>query len=483
MKSDKITERAVLAGICKYGRTGINEVADLITEDSFFDDSNRVIFRCITEILENSTKVDIPSILSVAHKFNCHEFLSQDTEVAYLRSIFSFNVEMESVRALSKKVRKLQIIREAHKKLQDANDALQELTGDEDIGEILTAIEAPIYEFSTGLELTDTQPELLFDEAEEYLQYLQENPSERVGLSTGYPYLDESIGGGLRRKSVTLFAARPGVIKSLCAKCVAVHNAKLSIPVLLLDTEMSKEDQLHRSIAGESSVSIREIETGKFGTDVAYTHQVFKAAQEMKDVPLYYKSIAGKSFEEIKSIIRRWLLTCVGYEDDVLNDCLVIYDYFKLMSSEILDEMSEFQALGFQIGKLHDLTVKYDFPVLSYVQLNRDGITKEDSSAISQSDRLEWLATSVGMFKIKTETEVNEDGRGGGDVKFLPIKGRHGMNIAQGDYICFQRDGHIGQLHELGTKFNFLQQQKENAEGFTGYNGNTGVADESNFEF
>ena len=85
------------------------------------------------------------------------------------------------------------------------------------------------------------------------------------------------------------------------------------------------------------------------------------------------------------------------------NDCLVVYDYLKLMSSSsINNNMQEYQALGFQITNLHNLAVKLDFPCLSFVQLNRDGITKESTDAVSGSDRLNWLCTSFSIFKLKS---------------------------------------------------------------------------------
>ena len=83
----------------------------------------------------------------------------------------------------------------------------------------------------------------------------------------------------------------------------------------------------------------------------------------------------------------------------------------KLMSSAcyIWNNIQEYQALGFQITNLHNLAVKYDFACLAFVQLNRDGITKESTDAVSGSDRLIWLCTSFSIFKEKS---AEETGRG-----------------------------------------------------------------------
>ena len=87
-----------------------------------------------------------------------------------------------------------------------------------------------------------------------------------MGISTGFPRFDKAIGGGLRRGNVDVIAARAKAGKSLFADSVALHVAgKLDIPVLMLDTEMSKEDHIHRLLGNITDIPINDISTGKFG--------------------------------------------------------------------------------------------------------------------------------------------------------------------------------------------------------------------------
>ena len=135
------------------------------------------------------------------------------------------------------------------------------------------------------------------------------------------------------------------------------------------------------------------------------------------------------------------------------NDCIVVYDYLKLMSSSsITNNIQEYQALGFQITSLHNLAVKYDFPCLSFVQLNRDGITKESTDAVSGSDRLIWLCTSFSIFKLKSAEELAEDGPSGGNRKLVTLKARHGAGLLDGNYINMNMIGSHSQLNELRTR-------------------------------
>ena len=126
-----------------------------------------------------------------------------------------------------------------------------------------------------------------------------------------------------------------------------------------------------------------------------------------------------------------------------------------MSSSSITNNHQEYQALGFQITSLHNLSVKYDFPCLSFVQLNRDGITRETTDTVSGSDRLIWLCTSFSIFKIKSPEELAEDGPNAGNRKLVPVVCRHGPGMEDGNYINMRMLGEHARLNELRTRDEF----------------------------
>ena len=296
--------------------------------------------------------------------------------------------------------------------------------------------------------------------ASEYIEFLKENKCDIIGIPTGFPRYDHAIGGGLRRKCVDLVSARPKVGKSVFADNVALNVASDGVPVLVLDTEMSKEDHLNRIIANLSNVPINDVATGKFVDDDEKHEKVYDAVEHIESIPYSYVSVAGKPFDQILNIIKRWIIQDVRMDENgKTNECVVIYDYLKLMSSNtITNNIQEYQALGFQITSLHNLCVKYDFPCLSFVQLNRDGITKESTDAVSGSDRLIWLCTSFSIFKLKSPEELAEDGPNAGNRKLVPIVSRHGPGLDDGNYINMNMAGEYAKLTELKTRNEFKNQ-------------------------
>ena len=465
---DLASERAVLAALCQYGLDCYLEI-DFVDADHFTDDMNQLLFHCVHKSVSENSKVELASILSAANSLGVHESLNNKQEISFIRSLFNFPIHKENAKTHAIKIAKLKLARDLKKTLKACEKDLDATNGDEDVMDLISKVEAPILDATADIyQSSNKKTEIIGEDIDDYIEYLSENVSDNVGIPTGFPRYDAAIGGGLRRKCVDLVAARPKVGKSMFGDAVAMNVSRMGIPVLMLDTEMSKEDHLNRMLANLSGVDINKISTGKFTENPLEKEKVEKAAQELKDIPYHYISIAGQSFENILALMRKWVYQHVGFDESgVTNDCLVVYDYLKLMGSEgISSSMQEYQVLGFQITQLHNFMVKYDVPCLSFVQLNRDGITKESTDVVSGSDRLIWLCTSFSIFKMKSEEEIAEDKIENGNRKLVPVVARHGCGLDDGDYISMNMFGSIGKLAEGRTRNELHNSAKAREEGF-----------------
>ena len=453
------SERAVLAGLLQYGIDVYISVSDIITGETFVNENNKILFKCIEDTIQNEQKPDIATILASATKLKLAEHITTKQELNYIKSLYDFPISQSNVYNFAIQIKKFEFARNIRRLTQDIHKDVEKVSGSESIDDIINILEEPVTDF---LREDDggQNPEKIGEGVEDYVKFLSENKCDIIGIPTGFSKYDEAIGGGLRRKCVDLVSARPKVGKSVFADNVALNVSSLGIPVLVLDTEMSKEDHLNRLIANISGVPINEVATGQFVEDVTKNEKVQEAVEKLSTVPYSYVSVAGKPFEQILNLIRRWVVQEVKTDENgKTNDCVVVYDYLKLMSSNsITNNIQEYQALGFQITSLHNICVKLDVPCLSFVQLNRDGITKESTDAVSGSDRLIWLCTSFSIFKAKSAEELAEDGPQAGNRKLVPIVARHGAGLDDGDYINMQMQGAHAKLIELRTRNEFKNQ-------------------------
>ena len=395
-------------------------------------------------------------MLAAAEQLNFIEQISTKQELSYINSLYEFPVSQDNVFSFAVQMKKFEFARKIKKLTLKVHKDMDSVNGSESINQIIQKLEDPVTDFLREDDGGEN-PEKIGEGIEDYVTFLEENKCDIIGIPTGFSRYDQAIGGGLRRKCVDLVSARPKVGKSVFADNVALNVSSTGVPVLVLDTEMSKEDHLNRIIANISGVPINEIATGQFVDDPDKSEKIREAVNQIESIPYSYISVAGKPFENIMNLIRRWIVQEVKTDESgKTNDCVIIYDYLKLMSSSsITNNIQEYQALGFQITSLHNLCVKLDIPCLSFVQLNRDGITKESTDAVSGSDRLVWLCTSFSIFKAKSAEEVAEDGPNAGNRKLIPIVSRHGAGLDDGDYINMQMQGAQAKLLELRTRNEF----------------------------
>lgn len=468
---DPASERAVLAGICKYGEDAYLDVADIVQETSFTIDSNTIIFRCLKQLCETNTKpkIDIASIYSTAQELGISHILSKKEETQHLKAIIDFPVSLENVRKFAAKIRKLEIARLLRKQLENAQDKLLEINGTEPITSILGVAEDAVFNFSSLLNDSDNNPVAIGKDIDEYIKSLEDNKIDQIGIPTGFPIYDQAIGGGLRKGTVNVIAARPKTGKTLLSDNIGFHIAHdHKIPVLNMDTEMNTVDHINRVLAMMTEVEINNIETGKFAESPDKRNKIVKAADDLKSTKLFYKSIAGKPFEEQLAVMRRWILKEVGLNDDgTAKQCVIFYDYLKLMDSQgMSQDLKEYQLLGFMMTSLHNFAVRYQIPIVAFIQLNRDGITKESTDTASGSDRIIWLCSNFTIFKRKSDEEIAEDGPSNGNRKLVPLVSRHGGGLDDNDYInCFMK-GWCGKITEGKTRLEILNNTKSTDEGF-----------------
>lgn len=469
--SDLAAERAVLTGIFAFGDECYSDIAPIVTANTFTNESNALIWKCAEHILRNepSATIDVPSIMSAASSMGQANKLEATSEKQYLRAIIGSPIKQETVRRMAGRIRKLEIFRLLNGQLDEAKLNILGATGDEPLSKVFAMAEEPIFNLTSLL--TDNGGggiRRMGDGGREYMIHLMDNPRDMIGISTGFEEFDRAIGGGCRENSLDVIAARPKTGKSFLVDNFGINISGQQIPVFNIDTEMNWEEHLHRITAAIAGVDIEDIETGKCGK--LSRRQVLDATDYLNTLPFYYESVLDKSFEEILASLRRWMTRTVGLDENgKLKPCVVIYDYLKMLSADFATgNMAEYQALGFVTTALKNLMGRYRGRCICFAQLNREGIDREDSSVISGSDRIIHYCTSFSIYKKKTEDERIEAMALAPEAKYfthklMPIIGRHGAGLADGDYINIGANYKQGKLTEGPTKYQL-------ANGWTGKN-------------
>lgn len=237
------------------------------------------------------------------------------------------------------------------------------------------------------------------------------------------------MGGGFRRNSLTIVAARPKVGKTTLLLNLAMDFALgvpsqdpdkyvPPIPVLFLDTEMSGREMLSRELSNIANIAEHSLIAGKFFTDSDHTQleAVVNAVQRLKASPFYYVSVAGKPVEYGLSVMRQFR-NLVGTETiphqgrnyTFTKPCAVFYDWIKLPTGSLSgggNNAGEHQLLGDMCSMLKDGAKNLNVPVIAGAQQNRGAVGKDENdhaenaeAYIANSDRLAMFCNTLCVLR------------------------------------------------------------------------------------
>lgn len=453
---DVAAEEAVLSGLCQYGNKVFLDISSIVDESCFSKTLNAVFFKCIHNLLSSNElpSIDVQSIISSSQEINVHGIVTKKESLDALKAIVLTPVNKDGLNRFALKLRKIKLIKDIEKKFADGKSQLQTLNGTESTSEIIGVAENIVFDLATNVDAEDTKPSAFGEGLVEIIEERCKNPVTQLGLSSGFSVWDKSIGG--LRAGVHIIGARSKVGKSTICANMGLNIAFKDVPVLYIDTEMTKKEQSDRLLASMTEIEIDRIATGKIVDNKFDKRNVLDAARKLGLLKNYqHRNVVGMSFENQLAMIRRWLINDVGLlPDGTAKNCLIIYDYLKLMDdSDLHGDLKEYQLLGFMTSSLHNICARYDIPVLAAIQLNRDGISKESTDVVSGSDRIIWLCTSFSILKTKSDEEIKTDGPNAGNRKLVPVVSRHGAGLDDKEYINCHFQGSYSRITEGRTNF------------------------------
>jgi replicative DNA helicase len=441
---DAVAERTVLSGILTNGRSFFIDVLHNTVHDTdFFLPENKLLYSAISDLIIKED-IEFPSVVSVLAKISTVDksAINKFELTDYITALSQDVVSKEDCGPSVKRISRLGLTRQLIAKLQGGIDVLKTTDGSQPITELIQLAEQPLATFTNELLNVDGCVNLS-EEIGPYIEYMATEQPSLPGYPTGFSIYDECLGGGLRYPGVHLIGGRAKSGKTFVLLNIANNITAQDIPVLYLDTELTKNDVLARWSAMITDVPTNQIETGQFAKSMSLAQEVSTKIKTVENKrQFYYENISGKHYLDWISIMRRWLLRKVGFNaEGKANPCVIVLDYIKLMNLDhIKNNFAEHQYLGQTITDLHNFAVQYNLPILAGAQLNRDGISREDQGVIAGSDKLIGLCASFAIWKNKTPEDLAADPISNGNKKMLFAACRYGPGTEEGEYINYKCD-------------------------------------------
>lgn len=199
------------------------------------------------------------------------------------------------------------------------------------------------------------------------LKWTERDMTQMKGVSTGFRWLDDNL-GGLRRGSLVVIAGGASDGKTTLAINIAVNAANDGNPVALFSQEMGNEENWERGLAFEMKVRSSALMKGIFNQQEL--NRINEYIRRPKPIRIFDDC---STMEEIASEVA----LCIAKD----NVRVVVVDYLQIVDgNKTVNREQEVSEVG---KRLKQLAQKHQITVIAMSQLNDDGKVRE-SRAIKQ---------------------------------------------------------------------------------------------------
>jgi replicative DNA helicase len=351
-------EQAVLGGLLLSSKA-YDQVADVVTEQDFYREDHRLIYRAITDLSNLAKPCDA---VTVTEWFEQHGKGEQIDGGAYINNLVSSTPSAANVRAHAEIVREKSILRQLVDVGADITSGAFSSDG-RDSRDLLEAAERMVFAIAdqgmrAGKHFVTVQEAL--SETLTTIQALAEHEGDITGIPTGYADLD-SLTAGLQNSDLIIVAGRPAMGKTTFAMNVAEHAAiKHNVPVAVFSMEMSAVQLVMRLLSSLGQIDQTRLRTGKM--DELDWPKLTSSMTLLHKSKIFIDETPALSPAELRARARR-----LKREHDI---GLIVVDYLQLMSVPGTGENRATEIAEIS-RSLKAIAKELHIPVIALSQLNR----------------------------------------------------------------------------------------------------------------
>lgn len=238
---------------------------------------------------------------------------------------------------------------------------------------------------------TAYEPKLIGDTMIDYLTMIQQRMDGlHKPISTGHIHLDELLGGGLERGTMTVVAGRPGTGKTAFGLGIARNVALDGGVSAILSMEMAAQQINDRNMAAIGKIPLSWLKAPKEGQrDSKYWESLSYASQRARDLQMWIDEQAGMNMLELRAKARK-MKRKTGLD-------LLVIDQLSFIQGGDADQ--DWQRIGQYTRGIVDIAKSLDVAVILLAQLNRKCEDRADKrpimSDLAQSGSIEQDAANI----------------------------------------------------------------------------------------
>ena len=375
----------IVLGACLLEKEGMDIAISILTPESFYKENHKLIFEAAKSLHSRNEPVDI---MTVTQELRSMEKLMEVGGGYYVSTLTnrvssSANTEYHC-RIIQQAFLKRELIRKSTELITECYD------DSTDVFEIYDGHIKTLMNLEAGInqDKVKTLSEITSEQIEQ-IEKIKKGLGA-VGLNTPFSELDKMIGGWYGGEFY-IFAARPGMGKSILGKEISMVLAKQKKPVLVVNLEMNDSQSWHRIASGETEIPLYRIRNAEF--EDYHMEQIRVHANILSNYPIYFQNHGGlniiRLFRMVRKLIKEKSIT------------MLIVDYLQLMDGDSGKGNREQEISQISRG-LKLIAKEFNIPVIAFSQLSRKVEERTGKvpqlSDLRESGSLEQDADVVGFI-------------------------------------------------------------------------------------
>lgn len=347
--NDKACED-VLVGSILADNNAFNSVRDILSDDCFFDNFNKAVYRAIIAVTEQGNVADI---ISVKAELESKRVQFDLMVLMSLTDHYTINIRQYAIRLkdLATRRRLTQIAQRLLINSYTEENHIEQVTQQttDDIAALFSSDVSEVMVLRDGIKKVNT-----------IINQNLQDTHQLTGSPTGFEELDKKM-GGLQCSDLTIIAAESSIGKTSLSLSIALNAAKYGEKIAIYSMEMKAEQLTARIMAMESGVSSSNILYARL--DGGQLQQIEKGVGKIENLNIFFDDRSTSSIDTILSSIRYMVM-----KYKVKG---AIIDYLQILNVNMKNVNKE-QAMGDVARRLKNIAKELDIWVIALSQLSRD---------------------------------------------------------------------------------------------------------------
>lgn len=402
-------------------KTALDKIMDEVTDEMFYSDENRIIYKAMKNLHTNNVPVDVATVCNELDK---NKDLAKVGGVEYITDIIDSVPSTANLNYYINIIFEKSILRNLiNKTTKIQEECYNEQDSVVDIVENAERNILSVYNDKLGKDIRSIQDVL--PEVQKNMEALAESKTDFTGIRTGY-YDFDNMTRGLQKKQVIIVAGRPGCGKSAFALNVALNAAiKNKNSIAFFSLEMGVEEIAKRMFGCVGKIDGDVLKTGKLKNNDWKKWN--EAMSELSDTKFFIDDSGGLTVSEIRRKCRKLKNSDSGLD-------LIVIDYLQLLSSSSKYAGQRVQEVSEISRDIKKLAMELDVPVIALAQLSRsveqrkEGDKTPKLSDLRESGSIEQDADIV-LF-LHSDEYGKYDGNINRKIKLIIAKHRAGQTGA-----------------------------------------------------